>query len=116
VFLAAGEVDTWSAGALEGLARRARRVVITRGRDGADIYTAAGIEHIPARPAQRVDPTGAGDVFATAFILAVRAGEQRAGAIASAYAAAAVERQGPAQLPPLQEIVASLDQSSAQQR
>ena len=59
-------------------------------------------------PANMVDTTGAGDVFATAFILAlanapaggnVAMGIVEAGRLASAFAAAKVERVGPVVLP-----------------
>ena len=64
---------------------------------------------VPACAADVVDTTGAGDVFATAFILAMsKLGLDDAGAgrLASAYAAASVERIGPVPLPPLGEIEA----------
>jgi 1D-myo-inositol 3-kinase len=99
VFLSHDETAAWPGGAIDDVARRCRRLVVTRGRDGASIYAAHSITHVPARPAMRVDPTGAGDVFAAAFILAVRAGEQVAARIAAAYAAANIERHGPAPLP-----------------
>lgn len=49
-------------------------VVVTEYRDGSTIYKkqpdgTVGETKIPPRPAKEVDPTGAGDVFATAFIL-----------------------------------------------
>jgi sugar/nucleoside kinase (ribokinase family) len=49
--------------------------------------------------ADPVDTTGAGDVFATAFILALGEGEATAARLAAAYAAAKVEVVGPAPLP-----------------
>ncbi len=113
LFVSADEVAPWPSGALERVIAHARRVVVTRGRDGADVYASTGDTHYPAPAADRVDPTGAGDVFATAFILTVRAGEHLAGRIASAFAAASVERRGPAPLPPWQEIRATLDASTS---
>lgn len=49
-------------------------VVITEYRDGSTIYrrkpdSEIEIVPIPPRPANEVDPTGAGDIFATAFLL-----------------------------------------------
>ena len=49
-------------------------VVLTEYRDGSTIYrrrpgTETEIVPIPPRPANEVDPTGAGDIFATAFLL-----------------------------------------------
>lgn len=43
--------------------------VVTEARDGAMVYTKEGNRSIPARPANVVDPTGAGDVFATAYFV-----------------------------------------------
>ena len=55
-----------------------------------------------------VDSTGAGDVFATALILALDQGEQAAARIAAAFAAASVEQVGPAPLPDLETIMGRL--------
>lgn len=49
-------------------------VVLTEYRDGSTIYrrksdSEVEIVPIPPRPANEVDPTGAGDIFATAFLL-----------------------------------------------
>ncbi|GMU40449.1 MAG: hypothetical protein AMXMBFR23_13150 [Chloroflexota bacterium] len=99
IFLSEEETGTWSPGALDALARGARRVVLTRGALGARVIATGEVIEVPASPADPVDPTGAGDVFATAFILGVRAGERAAGRLAAAVAAAAVSVHGPAPLP-----------------
>ena len=49
-------------------------VVLTAYRDGSTVYRRradSGVEvvPIPPRPAREIDPTGAGDIFATAFLL-----------------------------------------------
>ena len=44
-------------------------MVITHAERGATAYQAGESCHYPARPAQEVDPTGAGDVFAAAYLL-----------------------------------------------
>lgn len=54
---------------LDGLARQTRLLVVTDGYHGAWIYTGGQSYHIAPRPAAEVDPTGAGDVFATAFLI-----------------------------------------------
>ena len=51
------------------LARLARLLVITDGWHGATIYLGGASHRVPPRPAAEVDPTGAGDVFATSFLL-----------------------------------------------
>jgi sugar/nucleoside kinase (ribokinase family) len=49
-------------------------IVMTEYRDGSTLYQPQGdgtvkVTRIAARPAQEIDPTGAGDIFATAFII-----------------------------------------------
>lgn len=51
-----------------------KRVVFTHGANGATLYTGGEEQHFPAYDAKQVDPTGAGDVFATAYLLFVAAG------------------------------------------
>jgi len=50
-------------------ARLARIMVVTRSRQGADLYYRGERRHFPAFVAREVDPTGAGDVFAAAFLV-----------------------------------------------
>jgi sugar/nucleoside kinase (ribokinase family) len=51
------------------LAALARLLVITDGWHGATIYMGGASHRVPPRPTSEVDPTGAGDVFATSFLL-----------------------------------------------
>jgi 1D-myo-inositol 3-kinase len=44
-------------------------VVVTRGKRGANVYFGQEEHHVPAFQAIEIDPTGAGDVFATAFLM-----------------------------------------------
>jgi sugar/nucleoside kinase (ribokinase family) len=44
-------------------------VIVTHAERGASVYQAEEVCHFPARPAQQVDPTGAGDVFSAAFLI-----------------------------------------------
>jgi sugar/nucleoside kinase (ribokinase family) len=44
-------------------------VVLTTGWRGATLYQGGQGSAIPPRPAREVDPTGAGDVFAAAFLI-----------------------------------------------
>ena len=104
IFLSEEETALWAAGALDYLVARCARVVVTRGADGARVLTRSGERVIAAAPADPVDATGAGDVFGAAFILAMRAGEEFAGRVAAACAAAACEVRGPGVLPSLTEI------------
>ena len=50
------------------LERGPRAVIVKRGRAGAMLVTAEGVGSLPAYPAKVVDPTGAGDAFAGAFV------------------------------------------------
>jgi sugar/nucleoside kinase (ribokinase family) len=71
-------------------------VVETRDRGGARVHEDGGWRAIEAFPADELDPTGAGDVFASAFL--VRYGESNdtraAARFAAAAAACAVEGEG----------------------
>lgn len=71
-------------------------VAFTHNRRGSQIHTGGAWRAIPAYPANEVDPTGAGDIFATAFMIEYRATTDvpRAARFASAAAACAVEASG----------------------
>jgi 1D-myo-inositol 3-kinase len=44
-------------------------VILTRGWEGVTLFTHDAVRDIPSLPRQEVDPTGAGDVFAAAFLV-----------------------------------------------
>jgi sugar/nucleoside kinase (ribokinase family) len=46
-----------------------RIVVLTRGIHGADVYYNGHVTHVRPRPANQIDPTGAGDTFTAAFLI-----------------------------------------------
>ena len=50
-------------------ARAARLAIVTKGARGADLHLDGGVTSFPAYPAVEIEPTGAGDVFAAAFLL-----------------------------------------------
>jgi sugar/nucleoside kinase (ribokinase family) len=54
---------------LEALASEVRLMVVTDGWRGATLYQGDMRLHVPPRPVVEVDPTGAGDVFAAAFLV-----------------------------------------------
>ena len=62
-------------------------VVLTRSRSGATVWDALGRHDIPACETREIDPTGAGDVFATAFL--IRLEETGDAVMAARFAAAA---------------------------
>jgi 1D-myo-inositol 3-kinase len=85
------------------LAGAAPILVVTDGARGARLWVAGAAHRVPACPAVEIDPTGAGDVFAAAFLLALRAGEAplAAAGFAACAASIVVEGVGPDPLPRL---------------
>jgi sugar/nucleoside kinase (ribokinase family) len=65
-----------------------REIVVTRGSRGATVHVGGRTEDVPARPIPG-DPTGAGDAFATAYVVARNAGFAPAGAARRATAVVA---------------------------
>ncbi len=63
-------------------------IVLTRGSHGSTVITRGRRENIPAHPLSS-DPTGAGDAFATAYVVARNAGFTPAGAARRATAVVA---------------------------
>jgi sugar/nucleoside kinase (ribokinase family) len=68
---------------------------VTRGRRGLRVYSGADIYDLPAFPATEVDPTGAGDVYAAAFLIALREKKPVVAASRWAACAAALSVEGP---------------------
>jgi sugar/nucleoside kinase (ribokinase family) len=97
--LAVASADATGAGVARRLAAWARpglSLVVTDGAAGADLIVGGAVERVPAHPAREVDPTGAGDVFAAAFLSALADGADDRAAVDFAHRAAAysVEREG----------------------
>jgi sugar/nucleoside kinase (ribokinase family) len=65
-----------------------REVLVTHGSRGSTVYCGGGSEFVPARGIER-DPTGAGDAFATAYIVGRNAGFSPVGAAQRATAVVA---------------------------
>jgi len=61
-------VDDQARAAAVILERGPRAVIVKRGRAGAMLVTPEAVSSVPAYPAKVVDPTGAGDAFAGAFL------------------------------------------------
>ena len=90
-------------------ARTVPIVAVTRGADGVLLLRhASPPEAFPGYPANEVDPTGAGDVFATAFLCHLHAtGDPRAAAdFANRVAAISVEHTGASGIPTHAEVTA----------
>ena len=70
-------------------------VLLTAGPQGATLYQQGQPEPVAPFPAHEVDPTGAGDVFAAAFLVRYAEGAAPAAAARFAAAAAALSVEGP---------------------
>ncbi|MBN1401710.1 MAG: ribokinase [Anaerolineae bacterium] len=93
-------------GLIRRYARWARLLVITLGSEGAQVYHRGEVRRFPAFAAEAVDLTGAGDVFATAYL--IRYAESRdpfaAAHFANCAAAFVVEGPGVSRLPTRAEV------------
>jgi len=87
--------------------------VLTAGPRGARLHVDGRWSETPAIPATELDPTGAGDSFAAAFLIALNEGAAPpdAARFAAAVAAFAVEGQGP-QAPDRASVTARIERHS----
>jgi 1D-myo-inositol 3-kinase len=85
--------------------------VITEAERGARVYLEGKRHRVRAHPAREVDPTGAGDVFAAAFLVALAKREPplAAGVVAACAASFAVEGEGPGALAAIAEVGKRID-------
>jgi len=85
-------------------------VAFTRGYAGADVCYRGEWRHIGAFPANAIDPTGAGDVFATAFLIRLHETSDpwESTRFASCAASLVVEGEGVAAVPDRQRVEARL--------
>lgn len=85
----------WS---LDQILEHVRVLVITRGKDGADLYTDGISVHIPTVPEDKiVDPTGVGDAFRGGFLAGYSRGFdwKLCGEVGSLAAVYCLEQKGP---------------------
>jgi len=85
----------WS---LDQILEHVKVLVITRGKDGADLYAESSTVHIPTVPEREiVDPTGVGDAFRGGFLAGYSRGFdwKLCGEIGSLAAVYCLERNGP---------------------
>ena len=102
----AGDDDLRGQGDLAArLERAVRMVVITHGPGGAEVRAGGRVRRIGSHLARAVDPTGAGDAFAAAFVLATAGGAEpvEAARLGAAAASIAVEGEGASALDRLGE-------------
>ncbi len=88
-----------------------RAFVVTRGASGLRVHSQGDVFDLPAFKAVEVDPTGAGDVFAAAFLIALRErlAVVRAARFASCVASFAVEAPGVEGIPTRKGVDARLE-------
>lgn len=81
-------------------------LVATDGRHGATLFQRGEIEQFPAYPANEVDPTGAGDVFAAAFLVHLyRHGNPREAVdFANCVASISIEYEGTTGIPTMEMV------------
>jgi sugar/nucleoside kinase (ribokinase family) len=83
-------------------------LVLTAGWKGSTVYHRGQVRHFPARDVREVDPTGAGDVFATAYLICLYETDDpwTSARFANCVASGSVERAGLDSIPTPQEIAA----------
>lgn len=93
-------------GLIDAYAQRVLILVVTLGERGSRVHSRQGWRWVPPFPARVVDPTGAGDVFAAAFLINfAKTGDAfLAARYASCAASFALEQEGTAGLPGLAKI------------
>jgi sugar/nucleoside kinase (ribokinase family) len=96
---------------LEQFAEWSPLLVLTLGPRGADVYHDGEVTHVPAFEAAQVDPTGAGDVFAAAYIIRLyECGDIiEAARFANCVASFVVEARGAANLPSREQVAWRLE-------
>lgn len=91
--------------AIQEIIKNVPTVVVTKGKNGASIYTKKEHLHFSSFPSKEVDPTGAGDIFAASFLMHYNQTKDLALAAAFAHSAASliIEAIG-LQIPNLEEV------------
>jgi len=93
LFLSDIETDSWRNGTVVKVAQQADRILITRGRHGADEHVKLKVHRRPPFPIDRVvDTNGAGDCFATGYSIALAAGHDSPSEVANWAGAIAVSQ------------------------
>jgi sugar/nucleoside kinase (ribokinase family) len=91
-------------------------VAVTRGWQGVSILSREGDVDVPGYPRAEIDPTGAGDVFAAAFLVGYeeRSDPQEAAVFACCAASCAVEGVGAASLGDRAEVLRRMEHRQKQ--
>ena len=91
---------------IQAYARMAEILVVTHGPGGATVYHQGEARCLPAFETVEIDPTGAGDVFAAAYLIELeRSGDPYAAAhFANCVASFIVEKPGIEGIPTLEQV------------
>lgn len=81
-------------------------LVATDGRHGATLFRYGIVQHFPAYVAQEIDPTGAGDVFAAALLVALHrhGNAEQAVTFANCVASFSIEQEGVQGIPTMEMV------------
>jgi len=95
---------------VEEYADMVRILVLTRGERGSTLYCDGKVTDFPAFKVNVVDPTGAGDVFATAFLVKLKESQDpyTASVFANCTASFTVEKRGTEGIPNLRQVQSRL--------
>ncbi|MDE3091241.1 MAG: carbohydrate kinase family protein, partial [Chloroflexota bacterium] len=99
-----------NASLMDEYVRMTRIAVMTQGREGCIVFTEGQQRQIPGFPAREVDPTGAGDVFAAAFLIRLQETQDpfEAARFANATASFCVQAPGVTGIPTRAQVEARL--------
>ncbi len=91
---------------IQDYARMAETLVVTHGPGGATVYHQGEARRLPAFKTIEIDPTGAGDVFAAAYLIELeRSGDPYTAAhFANCVASFVVEKPGTEGIPTLEQV------------
>ena len=105
------EHDFADADAAPCWAALAPALVVTRGAQGATLHRSGTARDVPAFLAREVDPVGAGDVFAAAYLVAYHESRDpvHAATYASCAAGLAIEAPGVSGIPTRAQVAARLE-------
>ncbi len=95
---------------VDDMASAIRILVVTEGYNGARLYWNGDLRRFVAPKVPEVDPTGAGDIFATSFFYRLSSTRDpwESARFATALAAHSVTRRGLAGVPTQEEIQAAM--------
>lgn len=96
---------------IEEYANMVKMLILTRGEKGSTLFYDGKVIDFPAFKVKVVDPTGAGDVFATAFLIKLKETQDPvfASVFANCVASFVVEKRGTEGIPDIKQVQSRLD-------